>query len=129
MSGPALDNLRRLAPACLAALFAGSGALHLARPGLFLPLVPAVLPARDAIVLASGIAELACAAGLLMQARWAGLASALLLVAVFPANVAFAIDSASAPSTSPLVVAAAWGRLPLQAPLIWAALQARRQGT
>jgi uncharacterized membrane protein len=92
-----------------------------------LPLVPAVLPARDTIVLASVIAELTCAAGLLMQARWAGLASALLLVAVFPANVAFAINSASAPSTSPLLVAAAWGRLRLQAPLIWAALQARRQ--
>jgi len=91
-------------------------------------LVPAVLPARDAIVLASGIAELACAAGLLMQARWAGLASALLLVAVFPANVAFAIDSATTPSTTPLLVAAAWGRLPLQAPLIWAALQARKRG-
>ena len=86
---------------CLAALFVGSGALHLARPGLFLPLVPAVLPARDAIVLASVIAELTCAEGLLMQVRWAGLASALLLVAVFPANVAFPINSASAPSTCP----------------------------
>jgi uncharacterized membrane protein len=92
-------------------------------------LVPAALPARDEIVLVSGIAELACAAGLLTQARWAGLASALLLVAVFPGNVAFAIDSASGPATSPLVVAAAWGRLPLQIALIWAALQARRQGT
>ena len=129
MSGPAFDDLRRWAPTCLAALFAGSGALHLARPGLYLPLVPPVLPARDGIVLASGVAEIVCAAGLLMHARWAGLASALLLVAVFPANVAYAVDSASAPSTSPLVVAAAWGRLPLQAPLIWAALQARRQGS
>jgi len=127
MSGSAFDHLRRWAPACLAVLFAGSGALHLATPGLYLPLVPRVLPARDGIVLASGLAELVCAAGLLTHARWAGLASALLLVAVFPANVAYAIDSASAPSTSPIVVAAAWGRLPLQAPLIWAALQARRQ--
>jgi len=129
MTGPAFDHLRRWAPACLAALFAGSGALHLARPGIYLRLVPPVLPARDAIVLASGLAELACAAGLLTHARWAGLASALLLVAVFPANVVYAIDSASSPSTSPVVVAAAWGRLPLQAPMIWAALQARRQGS
>ena len=76
MSGLAFDDLRRWVPACLAALFAGSGALHLARPGLYLPLVPPVLPARDGIVLASGVAELACAAGLLMHARWAGLTSA-----------------------------------------------------
>ncbi len=90
-------------------------------------MVPAVLPARDAIVFASGIAEIGCAAGLLTRAPWAGLASALLLVAVFPGNVVFAVDSMTAPSTSPLLVAAAWGRLPLQAPMIWAALQARRQ--
>ena len=129
MSDPAFDDLRRWAPVCLAALFAGSGTLHLGRAGLYLPLVPRVLPARDGIVLASGVAELACAAGLLMHARWASLASTLLLVAVFPANVAYAISAASARSTSPLVVAVAWGRLPLQVPLIWAALQARRQGS
>jgi len=90
-------------------------------------LVPAALPARDAIVFASGIAEIGCAAGLLIRAPWAGLASAVLLVAVLPGNVVFAVNSTTAPTTSPLLVAAAWGRLPLQAPLIWAALQARRQ--
>lgn len=127
MSGPALDRVRRWAPACLAALFVGSGALHLIRPGLFLPLVPAMLPARDAIVLVSGVAELVCAAGLLTQARWAGVASAALLVGVFPGNVAFAITAATDPAISPALVAAAWARLPLQAPLIWAALEARRR--
>ena len=129
LSIPAIEHVRRWAPACLAALFAASGTLHLARPGLFLPLVPVVLPARDAIVLASGIAELVCAAGLVGRARWAGLASALLLVSVFPGNVVFAIDAATTPTTSPLLAAAAWARLPLQVPLIWAALQARRGGS
>lgn len=129
MSGRASDLVRRRAPASLAVLFAGSGALHLVRPGLFMPLVPAVLPARSAIVFGSGIAEIACAAGLLTRARWAGLASAGLLVTVFPGNVVFALDSTRAPATSPVLVAAAWGRLPLQAVFIWAALQARRRGT
>jgi uncharacterized membrane protein len=85
-----------------------------------------VMPARDAIVLISAIAELACAAGLVTRASWAGPASALLLCAVFPGNVLFAIDTARDPESSSAVVAAAWLRLPLQLPLIWAALQADR---
>ena len=48
------------------------------------------------------------------------------LAAVFPANVQMALDSGSGrnsgPADSPVV---AWGRLPLQLVMIWAALQAR----
>jgi uncharacterized membrane protein len=84
------------------------------------------MPARDAIVLVSGIAELVCAAGLLTRTSWAGPASALLLCAIFPGNVLFAIDAARDPESSSALVAAAWARLPLQLPLIWAALQANR---
>ena len=91
---------------------------------MFLSLVPDALPARDAIIATSGLAELVCAGGLLTRARWAGPASALLLVAVFPGNVAFAVGATADPASSPLLIAAAWARLPLQAPLIWAALQA-----
>ena len=127
MSGRPLDHIRSGAPVCLAALFGVSGVLHLVRPGRFLPLVPEVLPARTAIVLGSGVAEIACAAGLLTRARWAGMASALLLVAVFPGNVSFAIHATRTPSRSPLLLVAAWVRLPIQMPLIWAALQARRR--
>ena len=127
MSGQSLDGPRRWAPTSVAALFVGSGVLHLARPELYVPLIPPIVPARVGIIIVSGGAELACAAGLLAHARWAGWASALLLIAIFPANVAYAVQAASAPPTPPLVVAAAWGRLPLQAPLIWAALEARRR--
>jgi uncharacterized membrane protein len=84
------------------------------------------MPARDAIVLVSGIAELVCAAGLFTRASWAGPASAALLLVVFPGNVMFAVDASRDPSSSSAMVAAAWARLPLQVPLIWAALQARR---
>lgn len=120
-----ISRLRRLARFGLGALFVGTGTLHLARPELFQSLVPAGLPAPDLIILASGVAELACAGGLLSGSRWAGPASALLLLAVFPGNVAFALTTGADPGASSLLVAAAWARLPVQVPLIWAALQSR----
>lgn len=120
-----ISRLRRWAPFGLGGLFVGTGTLHLARPELFQSLIPAGLPAADLIILASGVAELACAGALLSGARWAGPASALLLLAVFPGNVAFAFTTAADPRASSLLVAAAWARLPFQVPLIWAALQSR----
>ena len=119
-------RISRWAPTGLAAVFVTTGTLHLVRPSLFRPLVPDAMPARDAVVLVSGIAELVCAAGLMTRARWAGPASALLLVGVFPGNVMFAVDASRDPGSSSALVAAAWARLPLQLPLIWAALQAER---
>lgn len=123
---------RRWAPLGLAALFTGSGVLHLIRPDVFLPLIPRALPAPEIIVTVSGLAELACAAGLVTRQPWAGPVSAALLLAIFPGNVQFAIDQAALPAADPRVVAIAWLRLPLQVPLVWAALQAhqhaRRQG-
>ena len=118
-------RLRRWAPFGLGALFVGSGTLHLARPELFQSLVPAGLPAPDLIILASGVAELVCAGGLLSGSRWAGPASALLLLVVFPGNMTFALTTSGDPGSSSVLVALAWARLPLQVPLIWAALQAR----
>jgi uncharacterized membrane protein len=49
----------------LAALFATSGTVHLARPAVFEPPVPRWLPGHRELVLGSGVAELGCAAGLL----------------------------------------------------------------
>ena len=82
----------RWAPTALAALFAASGVLHFLRTHRFEPLVPRVLPARRALVHLSGVAEIACAAGLVARRRWAGGASAWLLAARLPANVQYAID-------------------------------------
>jgi uncharacterized membrane protein len=112
----------------LAAMFLVSGATHLAAPQVFSAIMPRLLPNRShrPLVLVSGVAELACAVGLLRRRPWAGSASALLLVAVFPANVQMALDSGSGrnpgPADSRLV---AWGRLPLQLPLLQAAVRAR----
>lgn len=127
-SADRLSKLRRYAPTWLAVLFISSGTLHLLRPVLFAPLVPAVLPAPRAIIATSGIAELFCAAGLLARRRWAGVLSALLLVVIFPGNVAMALATAANPASSRRARMAAWVRLPLQLPLIWAALQSGQTG-
>lgn len=112
----------------VAAAFLVSGAVHLVRPRVFEPTIPRALPAHRALVLGSGIAELACAAGLLVPTtrRAAGVASAALLVAVFPANVQMAIDGVRGARrhrdrASVVRAAATLARLPLQVPLVrWA---------
>lgn len=112
----------------VAAAFLVSGAIHLARPRVFEPAVPRALPRPRDLVLVSGVAELACAAGLLVPAtrRFAGAASTALLVGVFPANVQMAVDGvgglARHRSRARAVRAAVTiARLPLQWPLIrWA---------
>ena len=70
--------------------------------------------------------ELVCAAGLLRRTRWAAAASVATLVAVFPANVQMALDAGTGRNAGPSDSRAiAWGRLPLQLLMVWAALQAR----
>jgi len=110
----------------LAGLFAVSGVVHLVRPGFYEPLMPSWVPAHREVILGSGVAELACAAGLLhpRSRRVAGWASAGLLVGVYPGNVKMAADSTRTHSTR--FKAIAFGRLPLQLPLIKAALDAAR---
>ncbi len=120
------EYVRRWSPFALAALFAGSGVLHLVRPEAYLALVPRGLPDPGLLVTVSGLAELVCAGALVTRQPWAGPASAALLVAILPGNLQFAIDHAADPAADPRVVMAAWLRLPLQLPMIWAALQARR---
>ena len=113
-------HVRRHGPAlALAALLGGSGVLHLWRPRVYRGLIPTVLGEPDPWVLGSGLAELACAAALVVPRtrRAAGLASAGLLVGVFPGNVTMAVRSRR--GTRRAVVA--WARLPLQVPLVaWA---------
>jgi uncharacterized membrane protein len=113
----------------LAALFATSGTLHLVRPQLFEPIVPRQLRGPPALVYISGVAEIACAAGLLLPRTRtaAGWASAALLVAVFPANLQMAVTEgkrASRGSGSRGRQVATLVRLPLQIPLIRTALKA-----
>ena len=105
----------------VAGAFLTSGTVHLVRPQVFEPLVPRSLPARRAIIVGSGVAELVCGAGLLTRRPWAPAASAALLVAVWPGNVTMALAWQRSDRVHPVAKAAAWARLPLQLPLIAAA--------
>jgi uncharacterized membrane protein len=111
----------------LAALLAASGTLHFLKPRPYDSIVPRSLPGRRRTwTYASGAAELAVAAALVhpRTRRWGGLAAAGLFVGVFPANVKMAVDWRTAP---PARRAVAFGRLPLQIPLIlWARNVARQ---
>lgn len=112
----------------LAAMFGVMGVLHFVKPEPFERIVPRQLPRKKELVYASGVAEIVCAAGLLhpRTRRTAGLLSAGLLAAVFPANVQMALDLNR--KGSPRAKAIGFARLPLQIPLIRAALKASREG-
>ncbi|KGN40499.1 DoxX family protein [Knoellia aerolata] len=115
----------------LVTLFLTSGATHLVRPQVFEGMVPHVLPRRRELVYVSGVAEIACALGLLhpRTRKVAGLASAALLVAVFPANLQMSASHAKRAqrkedTASTAFFAGTVARLPLQWPLIRTALRA-----
>lgn len=96
-----------------------TGILHLVAPAGFASIVPGWLGSPTAWVVVSGLAELACAAGLVLPPtrRAAGFATAALFVVVFPANIQMAVDAFRGDGS--LLVALV--RLPLQVPLVlWA---------
>jgi uncharacterized membrane protein len=101
----------------LALLFVLAGSWHFLHPATYLAIMPPQLPQPLALVHVSGIFEILGGLGLLLKptrrlAAWGLLA---LLVAVFPANVYMALihDKLGIPGW------VAWGRLPLQLPLLW----------
>ena len=119
---------RRRDLALVAVPFTVSGVVHLVRPQVFERIVPRFLPRRRELVLASGVAELVCAAAVLAPRtrRVGGYASAALLAAVFPANVQMAVDTVGSRRASPAMKAGTIARLPVQWPLIRAALTVAR---
>jgi len=107
----------------LAALLAGAAVTHFAAPRPYDAIVPRSLPGSPRWwTYASGVAELTVAAAVAhpRTRRLGALAAAGLFVAVFPANVKMAVDWRHRP---PAQRAIAYGRLPLQAPLVWWALR------
>ncbi|NHN54299.1 DoxX family protein [Calidifontibacter sp. DB0510] len=117
----------------VALAFLGSGTLHLVRPQIFEPIVPRVLPRRRELVLASGVAEIACGAGLFVPRLrpYAAPATVALLAAVWPANLQMALDVDRAARRRPtarnqVMRVGTWARMPLQLPLMRWAWQARR---
>ncbi len=112
---------RRIGALIVAALFLTSGVLHLVNPSAFVWLMPPWLPLQTELIVISGVMELAAAIGLILKQRWAPLLTILTLLAVWPANWWFAIDSLT---TNPDIALIAWLRLPLQLPLLWFAWKA-----
>lgn len=125
---------RDLSTTGLAGLLITSGVVHLVRPQVFESMVPAPLQGhRREVVYASGVAEILCGAGLLVPStrRVAGLASAVLLLAVLPANIQMSVDHGRRAQRRRTTGARAafvgtLARLPLQLPLVRAALRAAR---
>jgi uncharacterized membrane protein len=110
--------------------FVFAGAMHFIAPRPYRAIVPRWLPAPEAIVVASGVAEIAGGAGLIVPhaatRRWAGRWLAATLVAVFPANVEMALHPERYPKI-PGGRTALWARLPLQAVFIAWVLGAAQQ--
>ena len=119
-------KLGRLVMGCL---YVGAGLLHFVKTPLYMSIMPPYLPSHRALVLISGVAEMAGGAGILMpipvvrrSAAWGIVA---LLAAVSPANFYMAMHPAAFPRVP---VWALWARLPLQLPLMyWAWLYSRQQ--
>jgi uncharacterized membrane protein len=78
----------------LAALYAVIGVVHLAATDTMLPLMPDWVPEPRLVILATGLCEIAGAAGLLTRRfrRAAATGLALYAVCVYPANLKHAFD-------------------------------------
>jgi uncharacterized membrane protein len=110
----------------LGVFFLFAGAMHFLKPRLYIAIVPEALPRKREVVYASGAAELAGGAGVLIPAtrRAAAWWLILTLIAIFPANVNMAVNAERFTLVpEPLL----WARLPLQGALIaWVWRAARR---
>jgi uncharacterized membrane protein len=118
-----LAGLRALMRIAMAAFFVGGFVLHMRAPDALTKITPAFVPYPYAVALITGWLELAGAIGLLWPRtrRAAGIALALYILAVWPAN----IHQAFAHIVVPPIPDSWWyhaPRLALQPVLMWWAL-------
>ena len=111
----------------LAAFYATAGVLHLWSPEPFLLITPSWVPFPRAVILVTGLCEIAGAAGLLVPRlrASAGLMLGLYALCVLPANFKHALYQIDVPG----LPSSWWYHLPrlmFQPVLIWAALYAGR---
>lgn len=120
----------RLSHALIGAIFVVAGVMHFVIPGSYERIMPPWLPAHHALVLLSGVAEVAGGVGVLVPRtrRAAGWGLILLLVAVWPANFQMLLN-ARASGASSLAQTLLVLRLPLQLALMaWVWRTCTRRG-
>ncbi len=111
----------------LAAFLLGAGIMHFVNPSFFDAIVPPWVPGSErAATHASGVAEVLVGVGIVFARtrRLALWSAAALFVAVYPANLYMAWDWRDRELSERLV---AYGRLPLQIPLVWWAIVTARR--
>ena len=115
-----LSTSQRIAVAVAAVFYIAAGSLHFIRLEPYLRIMPLYLPWHAAMVRISGGCEILGGLGLLVPAtrRMAAWGLVALLIAVFPANLYMAMHPVEAGAAA-IAPALRWGRLPLQAVLIW----------
>jgi uncharacterized membrane protein len=107
----------------MALSYFSAGVVHLAAPDRFLPIVPDFVPMPYAVVVATGLCEIAGSVALLTRRlrRLAGVMLSIYAVCVFPANIKHAVEGIHVP---PLFDS--WWyhgpRLIMQPVLVWWAL-------
>lgn len=119
-----LQASRHVLRLILAAAYLAAGVLHLAYPAPFLGITPGWVPWPQAVIAATGVAEIAGAvalAGVPRLRRAAAVGLALYAACVYPANIKHALDAVAAGG------AGAWWpyhgpRLAFQPVIVWWAL-------
>ena len=120
---PNIDAIRRVMRLVMAAFYFAAGVVHLYAPDAFLPIMPDWVPQPSAVIVATGLCEIAGALALLTPQwrRAAGIMLALYAVCVFPANIKHAFENVVIPS-----LPTSWWyhapRLAMQPVLVWWAL-------
>jgi len=122
-----MELVRHLVRIGLAIFLAVAGVAHFVAPRPYVEHLPQVIPMRAELVALTGAAEIVLAVGLVGPRRWrrpVGLAVAAYLVLVFPANLYAAVSQVPIEGVPNGWIR--WARLPLQIPLIAAALWSTR---
>ncbi|MFO0888395.1 MAG: DoxX family protein [Isosphaeraceae bacterium] len=118
---------RDMVRAVLSVILATAGAVHLLRPEIFLPAMPPYIPCHRAMILLTGVLELAAAAGLWVPylrtlAAWCLVAY---FVAILPAHVH--VSRNAIPMFGIRSPALLWARTAFQAAFVAAAWSLTRQ--
>ena len=122
--------LRRALLALPGPFFIFAGILHFTNAGFYRPMMPDYLPAHDALIYASGVAEIAGGLGLMCPdarvRRWSMWWLLATLLAVFPANINMALNADQFPDV-PGGQATLIARLPFQLLFGWWIVAAARR--